>query len=314
MVSPEYVKALKDAAVWAPEAREAGASGTLDAVSYYEREIATSATKPTPEALLLRDYIKGSATEPDQLGVYGTEYYRTLVSADHGTAPFKKSVKDYISGDYGTGGVARLLTERVNATSIVPLGQQTYNVAVAPDTHPIKEAIGRLLPERLGFMSLHGMLPGKLLDVKDTREIQALIGLGPNPSERSREAAEKIVQLAADLDLRVRVLIGNDTEFKTYNPETGEYMRDPETGEPVLGQLKAHNPRMTTNYAYRVMAQTGQNIPSVQLELTRGLRLLPMDLDSGWHVDKWARAMGVHMGYLLAEAAVNAMLAAEERQ
>lgn len=305
-VSAEFVAALKDAAVFAPELPEQAAFATLERLTEYERSITVPGQGRDPYLL---DYIEGTARYDDELAVYGPNDGATLVSADHATDPFKKSLNEgaggYIRGDHGTGSLAHLLSERDAATSVIPLGRQTWNVAVAPDDHPIKQKIGELLPGKRGFMSLHGMLPGKLLDLGDRTEIHALLGLGATPNEESREAAETIVKAAGELGLRV--MIGNDTMYKIYNKATGAYKLDEETGRPKEGQLKAHRVEMTTNFAYRVMEQTGQQIPSMQLELTRLLRVLPADLEGGWHVDRKARAMGVHLGYLLASAAVQSL-------
>jgi len=327
-VSPEFILALRDAQVIAPELPQADAFDTLAWLEAYERSIVVPPGNKVGK-LVLADYRVGTATKPDELAVYVGGVARTdeeladsrltsgstLLSADHATDPYKISEEPhhYISADHGTGGLARLLSQDQAVTSIVPLGRQTWNAAVAPDTHPIKEAMGRLFPGKLGFISLHGMYSGKLFDLSDDTEIHALVGLGPTPNEQSRQVAEHIVQAAADLDLKVR--IGNDEKYKLYNPITGGYKLDPETGKEREGQLMAKSPKMTTNFAHRLMAETQVQVPSIQLELARVLRLIPSDLDGGWHRDRhgnrhgdrMAKAMGVHLGYLLAVEAVKAI-------
>ena len=300
--SPEFIAALRDATVVAPELPQADAFGTLERLEELER--ALLGVLPGRE-LMSWNYHRGTAQRIDDIGLYGDPASDLLVSADHSTSPWSRKQEKYRTADHGTGSLAMLLAERDDVQSLVPLGWKGFDdVPNAPDTHPIKQAIGRLLSGKDGFMSLHGMLSGKMTDITDRREIQAIVGLGPHPSELSRQAAERIVKQGKDLGLRV--VIGNDTVYKIYDPQTRGYKLNAQ-GEVKTGQLFAHDDRMTTNYAYRVMEQTGVQIPSVQLELARLLLQVPSDIDGGWHVDRKSKAMGVHLGYLLGKATMEVM-------
>lgn len=294
--SQEFQNALRDATLVAPELPEAEAFETLAALEECERRIVLplgSDSRP----LMEHDYIAGSATEDDEVGVFGPDGAATLVSADHATTLYKRKGGAYGGTDHGTGGLALLLSERGTAQSVIPLGRQTWNVAVASDEHPIKQQIGTLLPRKAGFISLHGMAPGKLTAITDRTEIHAILGLGITPNEQSRQIAEAAVEAGKAMGLRV--VIENDTPYHTADLETGGFMIDEKTGKPATEVLMARRTEMTTNYAHRVMKETGRQIPSVQLELTRMLRLLPADFYDGWHRDRKALAVGVHSGYLL---------------
>ncbi len=298
-VSPDFIASLKDASVFTPELPEAAASETLAKIEHYERMAIRGVTEGPP--LSVTEYAAGSARYSDEVRVYGAVDRRILLSADHATAPYKESTGEYRGADHGTAGLAMLLSAEC-VQAIVPLGKQTGNVAVSPDDHPIKRKIGALLPGKAGFISLHGMASGKLITLQDATEIHAVIGLGTDPNEKSWAAAEKLVGVAKGLG--VRAVIGNRTPHHVYNPATDDFERD-DQGNPKTGELKAHRRYMTTNFAYRVMAETGQPIPSLQLEMTRLLRLVPADFYDGWHADRKAQAMGVHLGYLLAMATVD---------
>jgi hypothetical protein len=300
-VSHEFLTALRDASVFTAELPESAVFDTLDALEFYEHSlvIRNGAVRP----IVVADYALASANYPDEVRVYGEANNQVLVSADHASDPFKKSTNTYREADHGTGGLAMLVAER-GAQSVIPVGKQTANVAVSPDSHPLKQKIGQLLPTKVGFISLHGMIPGKLLELNDKTEIHAIIGLGAAPNQESRDAAARIIRAASDLDLRV--IVGNDVRHRMHDPDTNEFKRDA-NGDIRTGELRAHRTEMTTNYAYRVMEQTGQQIPSLQMEMTRLLRLLPSDFHGGWHKDRKAQAMGVHLGYLLSQAAIAAV-------
>ena len=93
----------------------------------------------------------------------------------------------------------------------------------------------------------------------------------------------------------------------TYDIESDDFEINPATGSPKRGRLAALGAGSTTNHAYRIMEETGVDQPAFQVEMTRALRLLPSDFESGWHSDEKARAMGVYLGYQLMKAAVEIM-------
>lgn len=301
-VDSQFIAALRDASVFAPEMPQADAYETLELVRAHERTLILPAAAGE-RTLLLADYADGTANRDDQLRVVNPYETRLLASADHATDPVRKATGVREGADHGTAGLAYLLADRRCVTSIIPVGRQTGNAAVTPE-HPVKRAMDELMPGCAGFLSIHGMKPAKLESFRDKTEIHGIIGLGRTPSERSRIAAERLVASAKDLGLRV--VIGNDVQYKTYDEATDAYELDA-TGEPKLGRLAALGVESTTNHAYRVMGATQIEVPAFQVEMTRALRLLPSDMEGGWHSDERSRAMGVHLGYMLMQTAADIM-------
>lgn len=302
-VDPAFIAALRDASIVAPQLPEAAAFETLDRVRAYERQLIMPASA-SEQPLVRAHYANGTATYEDETLILNAQGTGILTSADHATDPVRKATGIREGADHGTAGLVRLLVEQEGATGIIPVGMQAGNAAVTPD-YPVKTAMDTLLPGRPGFLSVHGMRHAKLVDLSDTSEIHAIIGLGKTPNEQSREAAEALVKAARDLGLRA--VIGNDVTHKTYDQTTDDFLRKPETGEPVTGRLAAFPPESTTHHAYKVMDRGAAAMPAFQVEMTRLLRLLPADMEGGWHNDEKSRAMGVHLGYMLMRAATEIM-------
>jgi hypothetical protein len=286
-VSPTFVEALRDAAVFAPELPEDAATDTFNIIQDYERRLVLPHGTKNRE-LLIADYGAGSATGEDEIEVYNPDVFGLLASADHATDPMRKGVR--YGADHGTAGLVAYLAIEHELTGIVPNGLITGSL-------PVKLEMDKLLPSRTGFLSVHGMRPGKLLELDDKTEIHGLIGLGATPNDSSRSIAEQVSKRAQDYGLRV--LIGNDTSHKEYDVSKGDLLRDKQTGEPKTTQLAARSENSTTTRAYSIMQERDVQVPAFQIELTRLLRLIPSDFEAGWHVDRKAREMGVYLGYLL---------------
>jgi hypothetical protein len=302
-VDPTFIAALRDASIVAPELPQATAFETLERVREYERRLIVPADA-LEQPLMLSHYANGTATVEDETLIFNAQGTGVLTSADHATDPVRKATGIREGADHGTAGLVRLLVEQDDTTGIIPVGMQTGNAALTPD-YPVKTAMDTLLPGRPGFLSVHGMRHAKLEHFGDKSEIHAVIGLGRAPSDRSREAAEELVTAAHDLGLRA--VIGNDVLHKTYDEATDDFLRKAETGELATGRLAAFPAESTTHHAYRVMTRSATEMPAFQVEMTRLLRLLPTDMEHGWHKDEKSRAMGVHLGYKLMKSAVEIM-------
>ena len=301
-VDPSFIAALRDISVCAPELPQEDAFETLERIREYERNlILPNQAEPT---LLLEHYANGAASYEDELRIYNPNAATVLTSADHATDPVRKATGVREGADHGTAGLVRLLVEREDTAGIIPIGMQTGNATVTPG-HPVKQAMDDLLPGRPGFLLVHGMRPAKLEAFTDPTEIHTIIGMGSTPNEQSRAVAEELVAAARELGLRA--VIGNDVQHMTYDTDTDDFEINPATGNPKRGRLAALGAGSTANHAYRIMEETGVDQPAFQVEMTRALRLLPSDFESGWHADEKARAMGVYSGYLLMEAAVEIM-------
>ena len=292
----QFATALRDT-FWLPELPEAAAFDTLERIRELEASVVHKRGEPV-RPILKADYKQGSAEYDDQLIIANEQDKNLLLTAEHAVDPDRKRKDDENMNlaDHGTAGLALLLAERDGATAVVPRGRLTR---LSKPDHKVNQAIHSLLPERNGFISLHGMKPGRLTSLSDRIEVHAILGLGRTPNETSRDIAERSIKVAKGLGLRA--VIGNDTILKTYDEETGGYVLDAE-GKPVEKQLAALASSTTTNRAYQVMAENGVELPALQLEFTRVNRLLPEDYYGGWHKDEKARAMGVYSAYLLSRA------------
>lgn len=305
-VEPAFVARLRDTA-WLPQGPDDEAVDTLYRLRDLERHIVVSAGAYRPLGKIYkRDYVTGSAKQDNDIEVI-CRGQAPLVTAEHATDTIRSEDGQLDEADHGTGALALLLEERHKTSAIVTIGKQKVNLGANLDL-PFWEEMRVLLPRSLGIASVHGMRPGKLLDRHDSTEIHAVIGLGHKngswqPNEQSRLIAEKLVAEAGDLGLRA--VIGNDVfgRIKGYDSKTGGYVTDDDK-QPKNSKLRAGGKGSTVNIAYDIMAAHHQSKPAMQLEMTRLLRLLPLDLEGGWHKDEKARAMGVHLGYLLAKKMV----------
>jgi hypothetical protein len=285
-----------------PELREQDAYDILERAREWESRII--ADRPGRDALLLVDYRYGSAMVPDELKTLVSIDASVLVTAEHATDVVRRATGKLGNADHGTAALAALMWEDESTTSIIPVGMQTGNAAVDHD-HPIKTAVARLLPVHAAYASVHGMMPGKVLDTTDKREIHAIIGLGKNPNDISREAAERLLGKIRDLGL-VGV-VSNDAPHINLNTETGgpELKED---GTPKKTRLAALGAGSMANFVNsQVEAGLAPIMPVMQMELTRGVRLIPSDFESGWYRDDKARAMGVYAGYLLTKSMIESV-------
>ncbi len=303
MIENEFLASLRNVSSVIPELPEDDASVTLDIIEAYERSLILPFGEPS-RGIVRADYGDGSATYDDEVAIFGEQKYGILVNADHATSPIRVATGVREGPDSGTGAIARLLAEEEEATALIPVGRQTGNASVDAD-YPIKHRMTELLPDRRGFLSIHGMIPGKVLTESDDIEVHALLGLGKDPTEKTRDIAEKLVSVATDLG--IRTVISNDHSHMIRNPNDATLRRN-DDGTPFTKKLAALKENTTTNHARRTFAANGKDSPSFQIELTRGLRLIPEDFEGGWYVDRKARAMGVYAGYLLCRTALQLQL------
>lgn len=289
-VSPEYLAALR--APYLPELPEQAAFDVLERARSWESLLITGSNQ---NDLILENYRDGSAVDQNEVLLCGGQNIQTLITAEHATDVVRKATNKIGAADHGTAALAGLLVEDTAATSLISIGRQTGNAAIERG-HPIKKGMKTLLHDRQAFGSVHGMLPGKVTQLGDEREVHAIVGLGRTPNEQSRQAAEDLVRFANEIGLRV--IIGNDMSHFNIDATTGNVRVDG-SGLPITAKLAALPEHSTTNFAYELMTEQERQIPAMQLEITRGLRLIPSDLEAGWHKDQKARAMGVYAGYLL---------------
>ena len=278
---------------WLPQLPEQWAIDLYDRIEEAERQFAS----PTR---LEADYYNGTANEPDQIEVVQSGDPRTgvLFTAEHATKPISVVTGKIRFPDAGTGGLAAVLAEEYG-TAIIPVGMQTTNVP-SVEAHPLKDMMKEFLPTADGFISVHGMARGKFMKPSDRTEIQASLGLGIEPSEQLREFGQQIVKLAQE-DLGLYVVIGNDGDYYVQKEGSSDIKLDSE-GAPYRNRLAALKPRMTTNFARQEAESIGRSIPTLQIELTKFLRLSAIDTETR---DRSSQIIGVALGYKLLEKIVD---------
>jgi len=94
--------------------------------------------------LLSNDYILGTASKPDDVGVEHSLYDINepyVFSAEHATSPIRLGETDYRFPDRGTGGLAAVMAQDYG-TAVIARGRQTTNVP-SVEKHPFKGRISQ---------------------------------------------------------------------------------------------------------------------------------------------------------------------------
>ncbi len=276
------------------------------AYSIFERIEAAERTYAAPN-LQEDEYAEGTAKEDDDIAVVRTEgNKRHLFSAEHATKPFSLKTKQLRNPDSGTAGLAAVLAEDYG-TAIIMRGRQTSNVPSDPG-HPIRPYIEHELQTADSFLSLHGKNPGMFVHPVDEAEIHACIGLGIEPSEALMEFAKKIVLQARD-DLGLYTVISNN-QAAYIQQENSTKLKRLEDGSVKQSRLAALGEHYTTNSSRRYLNSIGHDRPTLQLEITRLLRL---DYKNIHNIDRKSLIMGVARGFKLVEMVVRLVPQYESR-
>jgi hypothetical protein len=283
----QYLQDLKDLSPYTAELPDQAADDVYERLRYHERRVAPN--------LEIEEYGNGTASFDDELLVVPSEG-SIVISADHATDPVRKATGVREGADHGTAGIALLMNEVGQGSVVLPLGRQTGNANVTID-HPAKDAIRAQIEDgKRGFLSVHGMVPGRIEHQYDDREVHAMIGLGKNPNEASIEAAHALsAHVKREYGLRAEV--ANWKQFYSNQPNSPRLKR---TDDGVIRKstLAAFGEGTTTNYV-RGLDQ-GDYLPAMQIELSRTLRLLPKGMEhNAARRDIRAIKMSVFLGYLL---------------
>lgn len=258
---------------------DANADDSYERVSEAERDLVAP-------KLNVEDYCHGRAEIPDDIR---TLFGRAglLFSADHATDPVRRNAV-HEGADHGTAGLVGVLWSEDHGTAVVPIGRQTGN-ANADLGHPLKEELVRHTGGARGFLSVHGMMPGKFTHQHDMAEVHGVLGLGKAYDPKTYYVATEAVRQIQD-ETGLRIVIGN--ENRLYRPDAlPELMRDGD-GAIKYSQLAALGEGSTTNY-FRSLAPS---VPAMQIELSRSIRFLPEGME---YRDPKAARMGVHMGLVV---------------
>ncbi len=268
---------------WLPELPEERA------FALYDRMLDGERTHAAPN-LRMADYDDGTATKEDDLVIIEGSDATRLLTAEHATNPVRKKTGVREGADTGTAGLTAVLAEDLDVPALILTGRQTSNAAVDLD-HQLKHAVSGRVHNLGRFVSIHGMLPGKVLSVADDSEIHAIIGLGKQPNERSYAFAQKIKNHARDM-LGLRITLGEE-RYMTFID--GVLNRNDE-GQPATSILDARGAGSTVNFINNQPdAEVAQRL-ALQVETTRMLRFMPDDLEVR---DLKSRVMGMYLGYCL---------------
>jgi len=292
-------------AAYLPELPDQAAQEAYDLVEAWERFLLVSPLPgmPLPEVPFAKvHYNQGKATTDNALEFVG--HGPVLMEAQHASDPVRKQTGMREAADHGTAGLAAAVAVHGMGRAIIPVGRQTGNANVNPE-HPIKAAVSEEMASGAyeGFMSIHGKIPGRAIDLRDRTEVHAVIGLGRDPQDSSLELAEMLTT-RAKVELGLRLVIGNFTpqlrykerpnyDGRAFRDRVNRLAWDNAADLPALSTLAAASPNSTTTYAQEHFP----SVPAMQLEISRSLRLTPHERDKG------ARIMGVYLGYSLVRIA-----------
>lgn len=271
------------AAFQIPELPETAAQEIYERLMEAERRLAAP-------RLLASDYDDGVARFDDEMHL-AQGNGAAIISTEHATSQqrLRAGVRKRKGPEYGLAALGAILHEDTGATHLSMLGRQTGDPNADP-SHPFKDRITHELqtdPRKNVFASLHGMASGHVSDLYDQKAIDVSIGIGNTPTEASIERADKMVRLAADLDLRADV----NQPFISFASKEPLVPRRNEDG-----LIKTIRFGATGNTTRQHAENTGSDtLAALQVEYSGFLRLLPIERDR----DLKSRYMGAYMGYLL---------------
>ena len=300
----EDITTLKSLAPHLPQTPDAVVGTVYDGIDQYERKYGA------PNRLA-DEYGVGTASRDDELAWIDGDG-PLLMEAQHATDPVRRSTGLREGADHGTAGLAGVLAQDGMGLAILPRGRQTGN-ANANRKHPLKDELSFEVekdPTYDGFLSIHGMKPGKAIDLLDDTELHGVIGLGKEPRAVSIAAAEEIVHKAKDL-YGLRVVIGTFTAHLIHRADP-QWENNGFAFCDVLNELEygPNNMPKTTrlagageNFTTTLMSREAPpHMPTIQVEISRSLRMLPLDR---FRRDRQAERMGVYLGYSLARLAAD---------
>jgi hypothetical protein len=266
-----------------PELPQGEALEVLERIEEAERVVAPQ--------LLDENYLLGTAISDNETQLLvGPQ--PGVVLTEHATVQQRKAedsrTRTAKQAEWGIAGLGQILHEDTGVTHITPIGRQTGD-ANKDLRHPLKTQVGRIIRSdrsRL-FTTIHGMGNGIVGEPGEYRSYDAFLGVGASPSEATTRMADRLTDLAGELDLK----IGTNQRF---------VYRYDEAGHPVYNRFAAKGPGTSRVYAETVAQNAGIDMAAVQIELAEFLRLSPRDVEP----DRYKQAMGVYLGFLLLKGVI----------
>jgi hypothetical protein len=291
-----YANDIRNLMPFLPELPDTTAQDTYERILEHERRVAPNLERG--------DYGEGTAKYDDEI-LTEISGGRFAISADHATDPVRKATGIREDADHGTAGLALALSEAGLGDVVLPRGRQLSNANVAV-AHPMKDKLATILPGKDGFLSVHGMAPGKFTHQLDEMEIHGVLGLGKEPTEASRDLASDMITHAKN-EYGLRLVAGNDTRFFAETDRTPRLDYD-ESGNPkYTARLAALGEGSTTNFVNQLLQ--APDFPALQIEISRTLRLLPKEME---YREERAKVMSVYMGYLITHDLVELALSRQK--
>lgn len=274
-----------------------------EAAEVYERIEAAERQVASPDRTKA-GYEYGVAQVADQPQVaLGTS--PVLLSTEHATDQRRfnpqTNERERKDGDWGVGGLARVLHEDTGATYATLLGRQTGDANNDPE-HPFKDLLGSLIiSEKPSLIApLHSVGTGKVSDLTDKKAFDVFIGIGEQPTSQSQQFADILMAEARNYDLRAGI---NERFIKMASVKEGRPKLGPD-GRLAYVSYSASGAGTTRVYAEGIAAEQRLEAAAVQIELSSLLTILPVNFER----DRRTRVMGVYVGYLLVKNSMQAYL------
>jgi len=258
----------------------------------------------------LKGYDSGTASYDDEIfAVRGLN--AALITTEHATTHYRQQ-KNSAQGrrrkgpDLGTAGLGYVVHKDTDASFVSPLGRQTGD-ANHDIEHPLKEVIRPMVAATgvFGHLSLHGMNFGRVASLDDERAFNVVIGIGDNPTEETKDFADKALQAAATYDLRAAV---NQSVIRFKPGTRTPRLREDNSIETI--SFAARGSGTTRAFTQAVAESQSKPFITAQIELSSSMRLLHPELSN--YPGEDTQRIGVHLGYLFVHKCVELIDASQK--
>jgi len=267
----------------------------------YERLLDAERNLASPR-LLVEDYTAGVATYDDELLVI-EGLAQVLFTTEHATGHMRLDAHSGLliskEADYGTAAIGKILQQDTGQSLITPVGRQTSDANSASE-HPIKDVMKTFIARDTAKMhiSLHGAKRGRVANLTDDRGFDVFIGVGDNPTEETKDAADKLAKIAKNYGL-----IGGINQFFVTKEEGQPQYNEDGTLRRI--SFSAANPGTTRSFAQTEAERLGKPLITIQVELSDALRILPVDYDFHPGIDSQRR--GTNLAYFFLQESISAL-------
>jgi len=274
-----------------------------EADDIYERAMEAERALASP-GLTIEGYDGGTARTVDELLV--VQGIGTLLTAEHATAHWRFNkdapARHWVGSDYGTAALSQLVHEDTGAAHIVPTGRQTMD-ANHDVQHPLKQAMSNVLASDAirAHFGLHGINLGRVRSLADERGFNIILGVGSDPSDETKDLADKLLVVAKKYDLRIGI---NQPVMQFLDADGTPKTNEDGTNKTITFAAKTAG--TTRTHAQKAAQELGKPLATIQLEISQALRLLPGEHKQ--YPGRDSQRMGVYLGYLFVKESAEAVL------